>query len=381
MSFSATSFPTLNFDQPLIDFVQLDSLVVMKIVKHGDIEFYAGMSKVAGETCQGILTGLISIEEKEKKLEITNCFSTSRPDILADGDDGSPHDPAAYQDTKDTEVIEMLKRFRMMNIDYELVGFYQAHPFGVCFNIDMFFSLVDYQSSQQNAVVLIYDPIRTRQGNLTIRAYRLSRKALELANIGDWSPEVTKQAGLNFSNFFEELPIVVKNSHLINVLLAELALSSRGKKTNTVVLELGTKRALERSVKASMGTVDELNKAVNAYGRYMTEKQKYDAIYASMMQKRAVENEARLARGEPPISIEEIKKQIKQPQMQTKNGMLDLFLGALDANAYASFQIAAANENMTKLHLSQALCNQQMSGSGVGVPSLSSLGGSSSERR
>ncbi|CAK5075817.1 unnamed protein product [Meloidogyne enterolobii] len=269
----------------------------------------------------------------------------------------------------------------MMNIDYELVGFYQAHPFGVCFNIDMFFSLVDYQSSQQNAVVLIYDPIRTRQGNLTIRAYRLSRKALELANVGDWSPEVTKQTGLNFSNFFEELPIVVKNSHLINVLLAELALFSRGKKTNTVVLELGTKRALERSVKASMGTVDELNKAVNAYGRYMTEKQKYDAIYASMMQKRAVENEARLARGEPPISIEEIKKQIKQPQMQTKNGMLDLFLGALDANAYASFQIAAANENMTKLHLSQALCNQQMSGSGGGVPSLSSLGGSSSERR
>lgn len=55
---------------------------------------------------------------------------------------------------------------------------------------------------------------------------------------------------------------------------------------------------------------------------------------------KAVENEARLARGEPPISIEEIKKQIKQPQMQTKNGMLDLFLGALDANAYASFQIA-----------------------------------------
>ncbi|CAK5052084.1 unnamed protein product [Meloidogyne enterolobii] len=74
MSFSATSFPALNFDQPLIDFVQLDSLVVMKIVKHGDIEFYAGMSKVAGETCQGILTGLISIEEKEKKLEITNWY-------------------------------------------------------------------------------------------------------------------------------------------------------------------------------------------------------------------------------------------------------------------------------------------------------------------
>ncbi|KAL7072169.1 hypothetical protein ACQ4LE_008899 [Meloidogyne hapla] len=380
MSFSAASFSALNFDQPLIDFVQLDSLVVMKIVKHGDIEFYAGMSKIAGETCQGILTGLISMEEKEKKLEITNCFSTTRPDVLADGDDGSAHDPTAFEETKQIELIEMLKRFRMMNIDYEMVGFYQAHPFGACFNLDMFISLVDYQMSQQNGVVLIYDPIRTRQGNLTIRAYRLSRKALELANIGDWSPEVTRQAGLNFSNFFEELPIVVKNSHLINVLLAELALSSSGKKTNTV-LELGTKRALERSVKASMGTVDELNKSVNAFGRYMAEKQKYDAIYSSMMQKRTAENEARLARGEPPLSMDEIKKQLKQPQMQTKNGMLDLFLGALDANAYASFQIAAANENMTKLHLSQALCSQQMSGSGVGVPSLSSVGTTSNERR
>ncbi|KAF7639736.1 JAB_MPN domain-containing protein [Meloidogyne graminicola] len=78
----------------------------------------------------------------------------------------------------------------MMNIDYEMVGFYQAYPFGACFNIDMFISLVDYQISQQNGVVLIYDPIRTRQGTLTIKAYRLSRKALELANVGDWSPEV-----------------------------------------------------------------------------------------------------------------------------------------------------------------------------------------------
>jgi hypothetical protein len=43
-----------------------------------------------------------------------------------------------------------------MNIDYEMVGFYQAHPFGACFNIDMFISLVDYQISQQNGVVLIY---------------------------------------------------------------------------------------------------------------------------------------------------------------------------------------------------------------------------------
>lgn len=30
----------------------------MKIVKHIDSELYAGMNEVAGETCQGLLTGI-----------------------------------------------------------------------------------------------------------------------------------------------------------------------------------------------------------------------------------------------------------------------------------------------------------------------------------
>lgn len=81
----------------------------MKIVKHVDIEFYAGMSEVAGETCQGILTGLISVEDK--RLEITNCFPTPRPDILLEGDDNN-QTAANYADDKQTEILEMLKRFR-----------------------------------------------------------------------------------------------------------------------------------------------------------------------------------------------------------------------------------------------------------------------------
>lgn len=49
-----------------------------------------------------------------------------------------------------------------MNIDYELVGFYQAHPFGACFAQEMVDSLVDYQASVQDAVVLIYGLLSLR---------------------------------------------------------------------------------------------------------------------------------------------------------------------------------------------------------------------------
>ena len=36
---------------------------------------------------------------------------------------------------------------------------------------------------------LFSDPVKTRQGQLSLNAYRLSVKALELCQKNDWSPE------------------------------------------------------------------------------------------------------------------------------------------------------------------------------------------------
>lgn len=81
----------------------------MKLVKHVDSEFYAGISDVAGEACQGILTGLILPDEK--RLEITNCFPTPRPELLIDSDDPAQIREQSY-DEKQNETIDMLRRFR-----------------------------------------------------------------------------------------------------------------------------------------------------------------------------------------------------------------------------------------------------------------------------
>lgn len=81
----------------------------MKLVKHVDSEFYAGMSDVAGEACQGILTGLVLPEEK--RLEITNCFPTPRPELLVDAEDSTQIREQSYEE-KQSETIEMLRRFR-----------------------------------------------------------------------------------------------------------------------------------------------------------------------------------------------------------------------------------------------------------------------------
>jgi len=321
----------------------------MKIVKHVDIEYYSGISDVAGEACQGILTGLISIDEK--RLEITNCFPTPRSDVLLEGEEANS--AAITQDDKQNEIIDMLKRFRNMNIDYENVGFYQTHPFGACFNQEVIESLYDYQMTNPEAVILIYDPIQTRQGHLSLRAYRLSKKALDLCTNSDWSIDSVRHLGLTFNGIMDELPIKLKSSHLMNVLLAELALSNST--VDASHMELGTRRAFEKSMRSLMVDIDELNKGVSTYNKYIQEKQKFDASYNALLQKRQAENEARAAKGEPPLPLDDIRKILKQPQLQLKNGLLDLQLNALDINALTDYQSSIAAENIAKLFISKAV--------------------------
>ncbi|KAI1715937.1 JAB1/Mov34/MPN/PAD-1 ubiquitin protease domain-containing protein [Ditylenchus destructor] len=341
---------TIPLADPKVDKVQIDSLVVMKIVKHVDIEFYSGMSEVAGETCQGILTGLISPDDR--RLEVTNCFPTPRPETLLEGDENNPAAVSAADD-KNTEILDMLKRFRNMNIDYELVGFYQAHLYGACYTQDMIESLVDYQANTHDGVVIVYDPIKTRQGQLCIRAFRLSKKALEMSVNSDWSPEAMKQYGLSFSTVLEELPVVMKNSHLMNVMLAELSLLRR--KREAPHLELGTRRALEKSMRSLMQQVDETNKSLNAYTKFVVEKSRFDTQYAGIIAKRQTENEVRIKNGEPPLPLDDLKKIYKYPQLQTKTGMLEIFLNARSTEAYADYATQITGQNIAKLFVSETI--------------------------
>ncbi|KIH64649.1 Mov34/MPN/PAD-1 family protein [Ancylostoma duodenale] len=344
---------------PNVSYIQMDSLVIMKIVKHVDSELYAGMSEVAGEACQGLLTGLVSVEKDDSRLEITNCFPTARAEPVLESDENAAQANQMYEELKQQEMLDMLRKFRNMNIDYELVGFYQAHPFGACFSQDLVDSMFDYQSNGPDGVVIIYDPVKTRQGQLCMRAYRLSVPALELCAKNDWSPDAVKAANLTYQTMFEELPIVIKSSHLVNVMMAELSLApTRIADRFSTHLELGSRRSLEKSVRAMMANIDELNKSISAYGKYVNDKQRHDNMIYNLTQKRQAENEQRIARGEPPLSMDDIRKQ-KEPQLQTRNGMLDAMLSSCETQALADFCVKVTGENIAKLFLAEALADDK----------------------
>jgi len=163
---------------------------------------------------------------------------------------------------------------------------------------------------------------------------------------------------LTFENMFEELPIVIKNSHLVNVMLSELSLSSV-RPAEPVHLQLGAKGSLEKCMRSLMNHVDDLNRSINSYNKYAVDKARHDALISNLTQKRQLENETRRARGEPALPMDDIKK-MKAPTLQSKNGMLECFLAASETAAHVDHALEVSGENIAKLFLAEAVAEERV---------------------
>ena len=100
-----------------------------------------------------------------------------------------------------------------------------------------------------------------------MKAFRLTPQAMELYKAGDFLPEAIKNLKVSYDSFFQEVPIVVKNSHLVNELLLELS-EQVPVQAGTQFLDLGTADVLEKQLRHLMDTVDELNQEAIKYNKY-----------------------------------------------------------------------------------------------------------------
>jgi len=258
---------------------------------------------------------------------------------------------------------DMLRKFRLVNFDYLLVGFYQAEPFGACFTESFVESVFDYQSTCEDSIVLVYDPIKTANGVLSIKAYRLSPEAMKLC-YKDFSPESIKRAGLTYENLFQELPVSIKNSLLVNIMLCELAIGAhrdhhRAERHKGQHLDLGSGGGMEKSLRQLMVHVDSLNSETSRYNKYMGAKQRQETLKENYLQKRQLENDSRRARGDPPLPDEDINKLFKQVTPPT---MLDSLLAASEINAHVSHTVQMSVQNLSKVFMAEAILADKSGG-------------------
>jgi translation initiation factor 3 subunit H len=307
-----------SHDRP-IEYVQIDGLVVLKIIKHCQEE-----GAVQGTDVQGVLLGLV----QDGRLEVTNCFPFPRHN---DDDD---MDEAEYQ-------CVMMRHLRNVNVDHLHVGWYQSNPYGSSNNkLETADSQFMYQTTIEESIVLLYDPIRSQKGFLALKAFRLSNLAMKLCKEGEFTVETLRSNKMSFEKFFEEIPLKIKSSHLSTALMCELEEElpvDEGKQ----FLDLGTQTVLEKSLQQQMKCVEEVSKWAN-YQRTITSKQ----------QQIAKENLMRTQRNEPPMTDEEVNKIIKPlPPLQR----LEALLNYCQTVNFCSQTSSYAAQNMGKLFMSKAL--------------------------
>ncbi|KAK5621869.1 Eukaryotic translation initiation factor 3 subunit H [Crenichthys baileyi] len=247
--------------------------------------------------------------------------------------------------------MEMMRSLRHVNIDHLHVGWYQSTYYGSFVSRALLDSQFSYQHAIEESVVLIYDPIKTAQGSLSLKAYRLTPKLMEICKEKDFTPEGLKKASVGFENMFEEVPIVIKNSHLINVLMWELEDKSTVSDKHEL-LNLSSSNHLEKSLQLLMDRVDDLNQDIVKYNTYSRNLSKQQQQKHQYLQRRQQENAQRQSRGEPPLPEEDISKLFKPPQPPPR---MDTLLIAGQINNYCQNVKEFTSQNLGKLFMAEAL--------------------------
>merc|ERR1719384_1434068 len=240
---------------------------------------------------QGTLLGLVA----DSKLEITHSFPfQSQEEQLSDEE---------FQ-------LEMMKKLRAVNVDHLCVGWYQSADFGNFYSAQLLESHFAYQTSIEESICLIFDTAKTTKGFLSLKAFRLTPMAIKLYKEGEFHAEAIRNLKVVHDNLFQEVPIVIKNSHLVNELLLELS-EQIPVEVGTQFLDLGSANVLEDQLKFLMETVDELNQESIKFNKYQNMAVKQCQDKTRYLQKRQVENTARTARGEEALPDEDLHKIFK----------------------------------------------------------------------
>lgn len=268
---------------------------------------------------------------RDSKMEVTNCFALPRDAEDEDMDD------ADYQSV-------MIRHLRNANVDHLVVGAYQANACGSSVakkdTVEVLMKQVADQGLGGESVILLFDPIRAQKGYLSLKAVRLTPAAEKVMREAESGPDPLRNCKISFDKFFEEVPVKVKNSHLISGLMCEIDEELRvdeGKQ----LLDMGSVSVLEKSLQSLMKCVEDVSKWAN-HQRQTTVKQ----------QQIVKENQLRHSRGEPPLSDEEMAKMLKQYNPIHR---MEALLNSSQTLNYCQQTSSFASQNIGKLFMSKAL--------------------------
>lgn len=312
-----------------VNTVQLDGLVVLKIIQH--------CTENVPEVVTGQLLGLDVVE----KLEVTNC---------------TPF-PSSENDENDDYQLQMLECLRTVNVDCNVVGWYQSVLLGSFLNQGIIDFQYQYQKKIPSSVVIVYDPFRTTKGRLALKAYRLTEEFMALYDKGDFSHSGFAEFKVDSQSILQEIPIKVHNSHLVHGFLYELR-ENKAMSCDYDRLTLRGDANMRKSLKALSGCIDDYCGEQSKFQfiqRQITRQKQQQQTYLTKKQQ---ENDSRRKNGQDEIIEELSKNALFKPIVQPSR--LETFIISNQTAAYCDQLGLESALEFNKLYVAQGLTKGNM---------------------
>ncbi|PRQ38130.1 putative JAB1/MPN/MOV34 metalloenzyme domain, eukaryotic translation initiation factor 3 subunit H [Rosa chinensis] len=315
---------------PPLRVVQIEGLVILKIIKH------------CKEFAPALVTGQLLGLDVGSVLEVTNCF----PFPIREEDEEIEADGANYQ-------LEMMRCLREVNVDNNTVGWYQSTLLGSFQTVELIETFMNYQENIRRCVCIIYDPLKSNQGVLALKALKLSDSFMELYRSNNFTGEKLREKNLSWVDIFEEIPIKVSNSALISAFMTELEADTPVIQCDYDRLQLSTSPFLERNMEFLIECMDDLSMEQQKFQYYYRNVSRQQAQQQAWLQKRRTENMGRKAAGEELLPEEDPSNPIFKPLPEPSR--LDSFLITNQISNYCNQINGVAGQSFSRLYLTKAL--------------------------
>ncbi|KAL0477725.1 translation initiation factor 3 subunit eif3H [Acrasis kona] len=364
--------------------VSIDGLALLKIINHCTEKIPASVS--------GTLLGL----NVRDKLEVSNCFPLPTRKIEEDGpvqltEEQIKEELSRYQ-------LSVLKNYRTVNVDNNTVGWYQSTYLESYVNAVTIDTQYSYQMQfGSRCILLIFDPLRTRRGNLHLKAVRLTKKFLNAirtsfedtqnldalkkkhsakkssdtdalrsqypSSIEETiiTQEVLTKLNFTYEDIFEQVPLEINNSHLVQSYLSNLSTHSFHQLQSSISessLEVNDVDALlEATEFTPLSTFDNLDlssapfleRAIESLiesNDYLTSEQnKYQQYQRRLQQKQFFTKKKEMTADEQDFAL----KSVAQPNQ------IDALMMSNQMNQTCDSIGLFASQSVSKLYLADAL--------------------------
>lgn len=327
-----------QYEAPTATTIEVEASVLLSLIRH------------TSENYPSLYSGsLFGFEDDNGSVDITHTFAFPYPDQYEGGSLRS-RSGAKYQQ-------ELLTSLKELGYGVEFQGWFQSTTSGNFVTSQLVDALIQQQLTNKNAFILVHNMASINK-EVDIKAVRLSKNFVLTYLDGKWKSKDLQNHHLSYLNIFEEIPINIRNSALIDLYLSDnlsptaQVNDSKDQKlghrdlNEFEILNLSSNHNVTAKLLESLSSqIDSYNYDQNNFNYYQRQYQKENLKVLQWKQNRRLENMERSKVGQKELDIKEWQSVFKLPVEPSRyNNML--YSNAIDN--LADDLLKKCDEELTK---------------------------------